>query len=71
MVGLVIDKQWCTFCDWPGEADELDCSALESSSICSLEAGEKLFQTLSQISASDLSAAGDTEAVISHRGGFA
>ena len=51
--------------DWPGEADELDCSALESSSILQPEAGESSFKNCG-VEVSDLRVAADTEAVISH-----
>lgn len=62
-------KQMMYLSDWPGEADELDCSALESSSILQPEAGESSFKNC-HVEVSDLSAAADTEAVISHWGRF-
>ena len=58
-------KQMMYLSDWPGEADELDCSARESSSILQPEAGESSFKNCG-VEVSDLSAAADTEAVISH-----
>lgn len=43
-------KQMMYLSDWPGEADELDCSALESSSVLQPEAGENSLKNCRVIS---------------------
>ena len=43
-------KQMMYLSDWPGEADELDCSALESSSVLQPEAGESSLKNCHVIS---------------------